>query len=89
MASTTTSPIMVFVHHFTYIPCKTCWDTKLVELISLNKSLYMHYFKFPHYLQWLTAKMPYNGRQQPPTLRSLLVPSKGYDKKYWAEQELR
>ena len=48
MASTTTSPIMVFVHHFTYIPCKTWWDTKLVELISLNRTLYQNFFKFPH-----------------------------------------
>ena len=28
---------MVFVHHITCIPCKTCLGTKLVELISLTK----------------------------------------------------
>ena len=48
VASTATSPIMVFVHHFTCIPCKTWWDTKLVEVISLNKTLCPNYFKFPH-----------------------------------------
>jgi len=48
MASTATSPVMVFVHHFTYIPCKTWWDTKLMELISLNRTLYQNFFKFPH-----------------------------------------
>ena len=48
MASPATSPIMVFVHHFTYIPCKTWWDTKLMELISLNRTLYQNFFKFPH-----------------------------------------
>jgi hypothetical protein len=76
MASTATSPITVFVHHITYIPCKIYWDTKLMELISLNKTLCQHY-KFHHYLQWLAAKMVYNGHQHTPTLRSLLVPSKG------------
>jgi hypothetical protein len=38
-ALTATSPRMVFVHHITYIPCKTCWYTELVESISLNKTL--------------------------------------------------
>jgi hypothetical protein len=56
---------MVFVHHITYISCKTCLDTKLMEIVSLDKTLCQHYFKFHHYLQWLAAKMVYNGRQHP------------------------
>jgi hypothetical protein len=59
-----------------------------MELISLNKTLYPHYLKFHHYLRWLVAKMAYDGRQHTPTLRSLFVPSKGWERKYRTEKEL-
>jgi hypothetical protein len=46
------SLIMVFVYHITYITCETCWDIKLVDLISFvrNMAPLDHYCDFGDYV---------------------------------------